>query len=313
MSVVVPPGLERQRRLGPAWGDWLDRLPALTDGVVDDWGLQLAGPSTHGFCSLVLPVRTADGREAVLKLHTDAEAEESDHEHLALQRWQGGGAVRLLRADPGRRALLLERLDPTDLTGLWDVEACEIVAGLYPLLHVPPMPRLRAQATYVARWADALARDARAVPVPRRLVDQAVGLARDLCAEPATAVLHADLHYENVLLGERDGRPTWLAIDPNPTNGDPHYELEPMLRNRFEEYGAPASRGSVRDGIRTRFHTLVDAAGFDEHRARDWVVVRSVLDAHWAFQDALRADRPLNAEERTHVTRCITVAKAVQD
>ena len=308
--LTIPPGLDRQRHLGPEWGAWLDRLPALAEAVLSEWELSLDGSSMHGFCSLVLPVRTPSGIAAVLKLHTDADAEESDHEHLALQRWRGRGAVRLLRADPGRRALLLERLDQTDLSDHWDEEACEIVGRLYSRLHVPPMPQLRDQASYVARWTAALEQDAHAVPGPRRLVDQALALARDLCREPASAVIHGDLHYENVLLGERGGDPAWLAIDPKPTNGDPHYELEPMLRNRFEEYGAI---GSVRDGIRRRFHTLVDTAGLDEPRARDWVIVRSVLNAHWAFDDAARAGRPLSAEERDQVTCCITVAKAVQD
>ncbi len=187
------------------------------------------------------------------------------------------------------------------------------MAGLYGRLHVPPMPQLREQAAYVARWTAALERDARVVPVPRRLVEQAVALARELCAEPATAVIHGDLHYENVLRGERGGEPAWLVIDPKPTNGDPHYEVQPMLRNRFEEYGGDPAGGSVRDGVRRRFHALVDTAGLDEGRARDWVVVRSVLDAHWAFADARRAGRAMTGEERAHVTRCITVAKAVQD
>jgi len=311
--LTIPPGLDRQRSLGPAWRTWLDRLPGLATGLLDEWELRPDGESMHGFCSLVLPVRTPSGIAAVLKLHTDVEAEESDHEHLALQRWRGRGAVRLLRADPGRRALLLERLQTTDLADQWDEEACEIVAGLYGRLHVPPMPQLREQASYVGRWAAPLERDAHAVPVPRRLVDQTVSLARDLCEEPATAVIHADLHYENVLLGERGGEPTWLAIDPKPTNGDPHYEIEPMLRNRFEEHGSAGGIGSVRDGIRRRFHALVDAAGFDEARARDWVVVRSVLNAHWAYADSVRLRRALSAEEREHITRCITVAKAVQD
>ncbi len=308
---MIPPGLDSQRSLGPDWAAWLDRLPALAGSVLADWELTTDGASLHGFCSLVLPVRTPNGTAAVLKLHTDAEAEESDHEHLALQRWRGRGAVRLLRADPGRRALLLERLDPVDLGDHWDVEACEIVAGLYGRLHVPPMPQLRQQASYVERWTAALQRDAHAVPVPRRLVEQAVALSGDLCREPATAVIHGDLHYENVLQGERGGEPTWLAIDPKPTNGDPHYEVEPMLRNRFEEYGGAGD--SVRDGIRRRFHTLVDTAGLDEARARDWVVVRSILDAHWAFSDAVRAKRPMSREENDHVTTCITIAKAVQD
>ena len=59
-----------------------------------------------------------------------------------------------------------------------------------------------------------------------------------------------------------------------------------MLWNRFEEFA-----GDVRGGIRRRFHTLVDAAGFDEDRARDWVVVRMIENAMWTLQDAAR-DRP---------------------
>ncbi|KAA1426330.1 aminoglycoside resistance protein [Nocardioides antri] len=309
--MTIPPGLDRQRSLGPQWGAWLDRLPGLVTEVTAAWELTVDGPLWNGFCSLVAPVHTPSGNEAVLKIGLPDD--ESEHEHLALQRWRGRGAVRLLRADPARRALLLERLDRVDLGDQWDEEACEIVGGLYARLHVPPMPQLREQASYVARWAAALERDAHAVPVPRRLVDQTLSLARDLCAAPATAVVHGDLHYANVLLGDRGGEPTWLAIDPKPTNGDPHYEVEPMLRNRFEEYGSAVGGGSVRDGIRRRFHVLVDAAGLDEARARDWVVVRSILDAHWAFEDAVRAGRPMSADERDHVTRCITVAKAVQD
>ncbi len=180
--LTIPPTLDSQRSLGPEWADWLDRLPALAAAVLSEWELSLVGDAMHGFCSLVLPVRTPSGIEAVLKLHTDADAAESDHEHLALQRWRGRGAVRLLRADPGRRALLLERLDQVDLSDHWDVEACEIVGRLYGRLHVPPMPQLREQASYVAGWAAALARDASTVPVPRRLVDQAVSLARELGA-----------------------------------------------------------------------------------------------------------------------------------
>ena len=49
-------------------------------------------------------------------------------------------------------------------------------------------------------------------------------------------------------------------------NGDPHYEVAPMLWNRWDEL-----TGNIRDGVRRRFYTLVDAAGLDEERARAWV------------------------------------------
>ncbi len=69
--------------------------------------------------------------------------DESEHEHLALQHWHGNGAAQPLRADPHRSAMLLERLHREDLTGVADLEACEIVAGLYARIHVPALPQLR--------------------------------------------------------------------------------------------------------------------------------------------------------------------------
>lgn len=305
--IEIPEGLEAQARLGPDWVRWLDALPHLAAGVLDEWDLTLDGAAMHGFCSLVLPVRTASGRPAVLKLHTDADAEESDHEHLALQHWQGRGAVELLRADPHRRAMLLERLHPENLTDLWDLEACEIVAGLYGRIHCPALPQLRPQSSYISQWTRDLRSLARDAPVPRRMVEQAINLGEAFVSDPATdgTMIHGDLHYENVLAGDRE---PWLVIDPKPISGDPHYEVAPMLWNRFDELS-----GDVRDGLRRRFHTLIDTAGLDEDRARDWVVVRMVHNAMWAVQDAERAGVELSAEERDWITCCVTVAKAVQD
>ena len=178
MSVPIPDALEAARHTGPDWADWLDRLPALAGAVLDEWALTPDGEARHGSCSLVLPVRAAGGGPAVLKLSFDGD-DESEHEGLALQRWGGHGTVKLLRADPHRRALLLERLHPEDLTDLWDIEACEIVGGLYPRLHVPALPQLRTLTSYVGRWTDALQQMPRNAPVPRRLVEQATALARD--------------------------------------------------------------------------------------------------------------------------------------
>ena len=52
-------------------------------------------------------------------------------------------------------------------------------------------------------------------------------------------LIHGDLHYENVMAADRE---PWLAIDPKPMSGDPHYEIAPMLWNRFEELAAPGER-----------------------------------------------------------------------
>jgi streptomycin 6-kinase len=313
VTIVLPRGLEEQRGLGPDWGRWLDDLPRLFSEVLEEWELRRDGDDLwHGFCSLVAPVVTASGERAVLKVSFDGD-DESVHEGLALQHWHGAGTVRLLRADPHRRALLLERLELRDLTEVWDVEACQIVAALYPHIHRPALPQLAAITSFVARWLDALAAQPHDIPIPPRYRGQALTLGRDLVEDPSSVgrIIHGDLHYENVLAappGLEAGRGEWLVIDPKPMSGDPHYELAPMLWNRYDELA-----GDVRAGVRRRFHTLVDHAGLDENRARDWVIVRMVLNANWAVEDAQRVGRALDAEEREWITRCVAITKAVQD
>ena len=292
--MLLPPGVLAMAERGPAWAAYVERLPRLVRELVEEWGLTADGEPTHGHASLVLPVRR-DGEPAVLKLAFPDD--ESEHEALGLQRWGGEGAVRLLSADPHRRALLLERLEPRDLGELWDLEACEVVAGLYPRLHVPAPPQLRRYTAYLDRWTEGLAALPRDAPVPHRLVEQALSLLADLRLDDSGRLLHTDLHYENVLAADRE---PWLVIDPKPMSGDPHAELAPMLWNRWEEL-----EGDVRGGLRRRFHTLVDAAGLEEDRARGWVVVRMVFNAFWEVQEP----RP----DRAWLTRCVTIAKGVQD
>jgi len=303
MTVQLPPGLVAYAARSPDFARFLDGLPRLTAELVAQWRLVVDGPATHGFTALVVPVRDPDGTPAVLKVgfpHPEAE-----HEHLALRHWAGRGAVQLLRADPRRSALLLERLRSEDLTEQWDLEACEVVGGLYARLHVPAPPQLRTLTSYVETWTERLAALPRTAPLPRRLVDQAVCLGRDLAADPAGVgtMLHGDLHYANVLAGDRE---PWLAIDPKPVSGDPHYELAPMLWNRWDELA-----GDVRRGVRARFHTLVDAGGLEEDRARDWVVVRMLHLALWRLEDPPGTVRVTPTDEL--LTTCVSVAKAVQD
>ena len=109
------------------------------------------------------------------------------------------------------------------------------------------MPQLPTLTSQLAQWRldfDSLPRNA---AIPRRLVEQAIGLSEDLTDEPNTVVLHGNLHYGTVLAADRE---PWLAISPESMNGDPHFELAP-----------------------------VDASGLDEERARAWVVVRIVREA----------------------------------
>ena len=287
-------------------------LPPVLRGLLAEWELERETDEVWGRSSVAVPVRTAEGEPAVLKVADPGL--ETEHEALALQHWGGRGAVRLLRADPRRRAVLLERLERRDLTEEWDVHACEVVGDLYGLLHVPAPPQLLPLTTYVGAFLEPLAALPRDAGLPRRMVEQCVALLRDLTTDPASTgvLVHGDLHYENVLAriddggigggggdgGGMDG--AWVAIDPHAMSGDPHWEPAPLLWNRFEEMA-----GDVRRAVRARFHAVLDAAGLDEDRARAWATLRLVLNAYWAVRDG--------EPEPSYVTRMLTVAKAIQD
>ncbi|MDX1888828.1 aminoglycoside phosphotransferase family protein [Mycolicibacterium sp. 050158] len=265
---------------------------------LQQWQLTQDGTGHRGHGSLVLPVRTSDGAPATLKIgSSDAE---SEFEHLALRRWGGAGAVRLLRADPRRHAVLLERLRPRSLHDIADDEACRVIGDLVRRLHVPALPQLRSLTADLDPWARRFDDLPRSAALPRRLIEQAVASTRDLAAQSANAevLLHGDLHYGNVLEGSRE---PWLAISPRPVNGDPHAELASMLWRRWNDFGE-----HVRDGVRTRFHLLVDACGLDEDLARAWTFVRVIDAASRALDGGAAVDSPA-------LTRYVAIAKALQD
>ena len=296
LSFDLPAGFLAHAGRGERWAAWIDSVPRRLAHAIEAWDLVVDGPPQHGHTAVVVPV-LADGAPAVLKAGWPFE--EPRHEWLALRHWDARGAVRLLRADPAANVLLLERLGASDLRTVEAIEACEVVAGLYGALHVPAPARLDRLSALVARWTDDLAALPRSAPFPRRMVEQAVHLGRAFATDPATdgTLVHTDLHDENVLAG---GRAPWIAIDPQPLSGDPHYEPAPMLWNRWDEVLA------VRDprfAVRRRFHTLVDVAGLDEQRARDWVVVREAVNAMWAIEEL----------DAARVTTAVTIIKAVQD
>jgi streptomycin 6-kinase len=302
--VAVPAALRARAEGRPSWTDWLARAPRLSDDLIREWGLRIDGATLSGNCAMVIPVRTADDRAAVLKVgwpHWEAETE-----HLALRAWHGDGAVELWRADPHRFALLLERARPDhDLHALDVLKACEVVARLYGRLHRPPLPQPRRLSDLCREWVDRLPPLYGANLISRRFVSQGERLLRDFANDAATdaALIHSDLHFFNVLAADRE---PWLVIDPKPLAGDPAYEVAPLLWNRWEE---AMTAVSPRQALLDRLFTVVDVAGLDEDRVRDWIIVREVCNVLWTYEEHVRDGAAI---QQDWVTAATTILKAVQ-
>ncbi|MGW4111814.1 aminoglycoside phosphotransferase family protein [Actinosynnema sp. NPDC004786] len=268
--ITVPDGFGAI--LGEEARGWLAALPALATRFCARWRLAPDGPLLHGHVAVVLPVRRADGHPAVLKLTWLDE--ETRQEPLALRAWRGRGVVDLLDHDDDHGALLLERLDHTrSLDDAPIEEALAVTGGLLRRLRVPAGPGFRRPA-----FPDLVAENAGlGGPLPDALVAHASELGRDLAARAAHTLVNEDLHYENVLRGDRE---PWVMIDPKPLSGDPEFGVIPLLWNRFGELDGER-------GLRDRFAALCDIGELDPDLARAWTFCRAVDTWLWCLAEGL--------------------------
>ena len=236
-------------------GQWdgakgLDRV---AHQVASEWDIPLGPRYVAAHYSFAAPA----GEQAVLKL-TPAADSDADHDADALAFWNGRGAVRLLRRDETRRAMLIERCVPgDDASSIDDDEAIRVaVATGRELWRAVAGGPFRRAADEVARWFREL---------EAKTDHPYLGIAVALYASmtPRHDVLvHGDYHHHN-LLRHRD---RWLAIDPKPLIAEPEFDVVTLLWN-------PLQRALTRELTERRIRQLA-SAGLDERRMRDWAIVR---------------------------------------
>lgn len=300
MDLRVPTHLVTTHlRAGETARSWLATLPALVDDLLTRWALTPEGPPRSGQAALALPVRRADGTRAVLRLQPPGP--EPEAALTALRLWSGRGAVRLLEHDPTTTTVLLERLDYTRTLATVedDDEAMRVIAALlHQLTSVPApgaIPTLRDIATeMVARTRTT----ATSLPDPteQRLLLSWASAVSELLDEPGDRLLHWDLHFGNVLAGERQ---PWLAIDPVPLAGDPGFDLWPALDSNWD---AVQATGAPERVVRRRFDLLTETLDLDRPRAAAWTLGRVLQNCLWDVEDG----RPTLAPPQLAVARAVT-------
>jgi streptomycin 6-kinase len=235
----------------------LEPLAPLAAEIAAEWGVELGPPFALSRYSYVAPA----GDDAVLKV-TPPTDDESDEEADALELWDGDGAVRLLRRDRGRRALLIERARPgDDISGLPEDEATAIAVAVGTRLWRPAAEPFRWIGDHVPRWLD----QAEASDQEGR---ELIPLARELYAglEVGRATLvHGDFHHHNIIrAGNR-----YLAIDTKAMLGETEYDIPSFHWN-------PLGTTMILGRTERRLAAFA-AAGLDQERMRAWAVIRGAF------------------------------------
>jgi streptomycin 6-kinase len=221
--------------------------------VAAEWGIPLGPRYESARYSFAAPA----GDDAVLKV-TPAEDTDADHDADALAFWNGRGAVRLLKRDRRRRAMLIERCLPgDDASTVDDEEAMRLAVAVGRQLWQPTTDGpFRRAGDEMTRWLRDLAER-----TGHPYVARAAALL-DAMTPRHEILVHGDFHHHN-LLRQAD---RWLAIDPKPLLAEPEFDVVTLLWNPLQLVLTPE--------ITERRIRELAATGLDERRIRDWAIVR---------------------------------------
>lgn len=228
---LIPPFLLEFETFSDQAKFWLKGLPKSIERAQLAWGLSLGPPfgANHASCSWVAKAKRSDGSSAILKFglpHFEAH-----DEAIALQHWDGNGAVRLLEYEPDTGAMLLELCEPghslkTRPDQEQDIVVCELLKMLWR--KKPETVPFRPLSSMVEHWRESTLKERAKWPDPG-LVEEGLSCFHQLTQSTQNPVLLAtDLHAGNVLAAQRTD---WLVIDPKPFFGDPCYDITQHLLN----------------------------------------------------------------------------------
>jgi streptomycin 6-kinase len=228
-----------------------ERLRATAEEVAREWGVSIGERLIAGRFSYV----AFAGDDAVLKV-VPVEDDGADHEADTLALLNGDGAVRLLRHDRARRAILIERARPGyDASALPDDEAIGVAIAAAKRFWRPAVRDrpFRFIGDYVPGWLDNAG--------DHYLVRQAKEIYATMQPSDSTLV-HGDFHHHNLL---RHGD-AWVVIDPKPMVGDPEFDVPTFLWN-------PIGHLPTGESVERWIGAFADA-GLDANLIRKWAIVR---------------------------------------
>jgi streptomycin 6-kinase len=280
--ILIPCGFARDTvtREGKAGREWLAALPGMVEELCQRWQLEIDGSVMNGYTGLAIPAHR-DKEACILKVYW--RDEDTDSAPLALQIWNGRGAVKLLAHEPSLGAMLLERLDPTSSLEKVEIGKAIVIAGrLLRRLAIPAPAQMRSVTALAASMARTMPQRWEQVgrPFSRRLLDRVCEWTTQLGPACDRLMTDYDLHYRDVLTGRRE---PWLMIDPKAIAGDPEFSLAQLLWTRLEDIEAER-------GLEPLFHVLVEAAELDYELARIWTLIRCADYWLWGLTVGLTYD-----------------------
>ena len=257
--MIQVPEVVRQKALAVGAGLWLDDLPLLVASLEQDWGIAVGDAYRDSTEAFVAQATCEDGTAAVLKLIVPRDGDAAENEIAVLRLTDGEGCVRLLRDDPVRGALLLERLGRSLYELALPIRRrheilCSTAARVWRPAPDCGLPTGAEKSRWLADFITATWEELDH-PCSERAIDHAIACAArrgDAHRDERAVLVHGDVHQWNALEAP-DG---FKLVDPDGLLAEPEYDLGIIMRE-----------------------DPLDVADNDPHERARWLADRTGLDA----------------------------------
>lgn len=273
-SIGGVPDAVRRHAIAGGHEAWLEQLPTLLAELEREWSITVGRSYEGGNEAFVAETSLDDGSKAVLKVLIPRGDDSARNEMTVLRLADGDGCARLLRSDPSRGAMLIERLGTRlSESGLSARRRREILCAaaehLWRVVPDVPLPtgaeKGRWLAGFITRSWEELDR-----PCSREAVTYALDcVGRRIAAhdDASSVLVHGDIHEWNALKADHG----YKLIDPDGLLAEPEYDLGVIMRQDPIDPADP--RASAR--------WLARRTGRDEGATWEWAAVERLSSGLW--------------------------------
>ncbi|MEQ1933602.1 MAG: aminoglycoside phosphotransferase family protein [Fimbriimonadaceae bacterium] len=226
-------------------------------------------PIASGYCSHVY-----GNEDLILKIPFQGEEMTSGWRAALL--FSGNIGPKVFRFDPDTGSLLMERIHPgTNLSGETEEVALSVILGFaekirgircaFELLNdysAVTGGRTTPRPSSVVSYS----RPRGILPLDSYFENPSARTRELLDSQTERALLHGDLHHENVILGPSG----WVVIDAKGLWGDPAFEAAAFVRNPIDWIG---DIPNITDYVESRIKRIADRTGWDSRRIWGWSLV----------------------------------------
>ncbi len=265
-----------------AKGDqWLADLPVTMAEIAGKWSLEIGKVYSNLSFNFVAQCVDETGEKYVLKVGVPEEDSSILFEKRTLKAFHGKGAVKVIKFDKARCAMLLERaIDGKTLSEVCGedyVRAVEIAIEV--MLKLPRNSPDKSKFINLETWIDGLNKAVKTGFAPHKVARAKQFFAELVEPFEKKILLHGDFHFDNIISAQRE---PFLVIDPKGVVGEIGYEIAVFLNDLAGWTAQLANRKQILDFAVERFSK---AFGVRSRELRKWAFAFAVLSAWWMMED----------------------------